>query len=165
MHGSKWCGTIWLPVGRQFWTIRMRAASLNGKHPNACKMKPPFYSNIHIRSYFIRLLLCCMNTVTWVVLELRRNNKANDFKIDYFAVFTVHQKTLLLAKFQRVKISFSCFISVCMNARDIVLIYILYLSNLYSECPSFKALHEYLNLIWFHLDHQLTGEKIGHFKS
>jgi len=106
-----------------------------------------------------------MFTVRWVVLELRRNNKANDLKIDYFAVFTVHQKTLLHAKCQKVKISFSYFISVCMNARDIVLIYILYLMNLYRDCLSFNALHEYLNLILVHLDQQLTGEKIGHFKS
>ena len=106
-----------------------------------------------------------MNTVTWVVLELRRNNKANDFKIDYFAVFTVHQKTLLQAKFQKVKISFSYFISVCMNTREIALIYILYLMNLYSDCLSFNAFHEYLNVIWAHLDQQLTGEKIEHFKS
>ena len=119
---------------------------------------------MHTRSYFIRLLLCCMFTVTWVVLELRTNIKANDFKIDYFAVFTAHQKTLLHAKFRKVKISFSCFTSVCMNARDIVLIYILYLSNVYSECLSFNALHEYLNLMWVHLDRQLTGEKIRHFK-
>ena len=91
------------------------------------------------------------------------NNKANDFGIDYFAVFPVHQKTLLHPKFQKVKISFSYFFSVCMNTREIVLIYILYLMNLYSECLSFNALHEYLNLIWVHLDQQLTGEK--HFKS
>lgn len=143
----------------------MRAALLNGKHPTACESKLPFYSNMHIRSYFIRLPLCCMFTVTWVVLEIRRNNNANDFKIDYFAVFTVHQKTLLHAKFQRVKISFSYFISVCMYERDIVLIYILYLMNLYRNCLSFNAPHEYLNLILVHLDHQLTEEKIGHFKS
>ena len=123
-----------------------------------------FYSNMHIRSYFIRLLLCCIFTVTWVVLEIRNNN-ANDFKIDYFAVFTVHQKTLLHVKFQRVKISFSYFIPVCMNSRDIVLIYILYLMDLYRDCLSFNAPHEYLNLILVHLDHQLTEEKIGHFKS
>lgn len=49
-----------------------------------------------------------------------------------------------------------------MNTREIVLIYILYLMNLYSECLSFNALHEYLNLIWVHLHQQLTGEK--HFK-
>ena len=91
------------------------------------------------------------------------NNKANDFGIDYFAVFPVHQKTLLHPEFQKVKISFSYFFSVCMNTREIVLIYILYLMNLYSECLSFNALHEYLNLIWVHLDQQLTGEK--HFKS
>ena len=105
-----------------------------------------------------------MYTVAWAVLELRRNNKANDFKIDYFAVFTEHQKTLQHAKLQKVKISFSYFISVCINARDIVLIYILYLTNLYSDCLSFIAFHEYLNLIWVHLDQQLTGEKIRHFK-
>ena len=116
----------------------MRAALLNGKHPTACESKLPFYSNMHIRSYFRRLLLCCIFTVTWVVLEMRRNNNANDFKIDYFAVFTVHQKTLLHAKFQRVKISFSYFIPVCMNSRDIVLIYILYLMDLSigTVCPS-----------------------------
>ena len=165
MHGTKTCGTIWPAVGRQFWTIKVRAALLNGKHTTACERKLPFYSNMHIRSYFIRLLLCCMFTVTWVVLELRRNNEANDFKMYYFAVFTIHQKTLLHAKFQMVKISFSYFISVCMNARDIVLIYILYLMNLYRDCLSFNALHEYLNLILVHLNQQLTGEKIRHFKS
>ena len=57
---TKKYGTIWPAVGRQLWTIKLRAALL----PTACESKPPCNSNLHIRSYFIRLLLCCMYTET-----------------------------------------------------------------------------------------------------